>query len=178
VSLLRRVSRHDYAVPLIQARRAAVRYTFMDTGMGEATADRWCDARERCVGARSLPAVGYRETTPTDRSFRNGAPRDGRRDSLIRGQFGFSAQSSSKSDCVASRSAMATITLPGQETRRWPLLPFRTSGGPLLASAARRRRPWWLRLSCRTRHGGMADQMRDGAPLVERKTLGRKPYRQ
>ena len=38
-----------------EARRAAVRYGLMDTGMDEATADRWCDAWKIEAAVRGLP---------------------------------------------------------------------------------------------------------------------------
>lgn len=37
------------------ARRAAVRYSLMDYGMDEATANRWCDAWELEATGRDLP---------------------------------------------------------------------------------------------------------------------------
>jgi hypothetical protein len=39
---------------IFQARRAAVRYGLMDTGMDEATANRWCDAWEIEAAGRDL----------------------------------------------------------------------------------------------------------------------------
>jgi hypothetical protein len=48
---------------IFQARRAAVRYTLMDTGMDEATANRWCDAWELEAAGRKLPRdVAYWQT--------------------------------------------------------------------------------------------------------------------
>ena len=40
------MARSSDPVRIFQALRAAVRYSFMDTGMDEATANRWCDAWE------------------------------------------------------------------------------------------------------------------------------------
>jgi len=40
---------------IFQARRAAVRYSLMDYGMDQATAGRWCDARELEATGRDLP---------------------------------------------------------------------------------------------------------------------------
>ena len=43
---------------IFQAWRAAVRYSLMDTGMDEATANRWCDAGELEAAGRQLPKDG------------------------------------------------------------------------------------------------------------------------
>ena len=43
---------------IFQARRSAVRYTLMDTGMDEAIANRWCDAWELEAAGRQLPKDG------------------------------------------------------------------------------------------------------------------------
>ena len=40
---------------IMQAWRAAVRYSLMDTGMDEATANRWCDAWDLEATGRGLP---------------------------------------------------------------------------------------------------------------------------
>lgn len=40
---------------IFEARRAAVRYGLMDTGMDDATADRWCDAWEIEAAGLGLP---------------------------------------------------------------------------------------------------------------------------
>lgn len=43
---------------VFQARRAAVRYRLMDTGVDQATTYRWCDAWELEAAGRQLPKDG------------------------------------------------------------------------------------------------------------------------
>lgn len=61
-----RMARRADPERIFQARRDAVRYTLMDTGMDEATADRSCDAWEIEAACRQLPRdSAYWRRAPT-----------------------------------------------------------------------------------------------------------------